>query len=133
MCDIFPSKHVLVMQGKCVILSWWSVCCFRDPNTIFRGNTLASKCIDELMKLVGLHYLHDTLKDILDVVCILGWMRIRRRDLRLLLWEGFLMPEMWYASSTYPKKISIILLILYVLCRRGGGQQSLQKWYIWIV
>ena len=43
---------------------------FSDPNTIFRGNTLASKCMDELMKLVGFHYLHDTLKGIIDKVGI---------------------------------------------------------------
>lgn len=40
----------------------------RDTNTIFRGNTLVSKCIDELMKLVGHHYLRATLKPTLDLV-----------------------------------------------------------------
>nr|KAG5708227.1 hypothetical protein BaRGS_021161 [Batillaria attramentaria] len=40
-----------------------------DPNTLFRGNSLLSKMIDELMKLVGLPYLHDTLKTFIDDVC----------------------------------------------------------------
>lgn len=40
----------------------------RDTNTIFRGNTLVSKCIDELMKLVGHHYLRSTLKPTLDLI-----------------------------------------------------------------
>lgn len=40
----------------------------RDANTIFRGNTLVSKMMDEVMKLAGLHYLHNTLKPSLDLV-----------------------------------------------------------------
>ena len=39
-----------------------------DVNTIFRGNSLVSKCIDELMKLVGIRYLHETLCDCVDIV-----------------------------------------------------------------
>ncbi|XP_045624845.1 ras GTPase-activating protein 3 [Procambarus clarkii] len=39
-----------------------------DTNTIFRGNTLVSKCVDELMKLVGHHYLRSTLKSTLDLI-----------------------------------------------------------------
>ena len=45
-------------------------CGGRDPNTIFRGNSLTSKCIDETMKLAGMHYLQVTLKPIIDEV---GW------------------------------------------------------------
>ncbi|KFQ04083.1 Ras GTPase-activating protein 3, partial [Haliaeetus albicilla] len=41
----------------------------RDPNTIFRGNSLTSKCIDETMKLAGMHYLQVTLKPIIDEIC----------------------------------------------------------------
>lgn len=44
------------------------LCVFRDPNTIFRGNSLTSKCIDETMKLAGKHYLQVTLKPIIDEV-----------------------------------------------------------------
>lgn len=40
----------------------------RDPNTIFRGNSLTSKCIDETMKLAGRHYLQVTLKPVIDEV-----------------------------------------------------------------
>ena len=45
----------------------------RDPNTIFRGNSLTSKCIDETMKLAGMQYLHVTLKSTIEEV------RARRR------------------------------------------------------
>uniref|UniRef100_A0A8I5ZZA1 Ras GTPase-activating protein 3 n=1 Tax=Rattus norvegicus TaxID=10116 RepID=A0A8I5ZZA1_RAT len=41
----------------------------RDPNTIFRGNSLTSKCIDETMKLAGMHYLHVTLKPTIEEIC----------------------------------------------------------------
>lgn len=46
------------------------LCRFRDPNTIFRGNSLTSKCIDETMKLAGMHYLQVTLKPIIDEVSL---------------------------------------------------------------
>lgn len=43
---------------------------FRDVNTIFRGNSLVSKCIDELMKLAGTSYLHDTLKHSIETIIL---------------------------------------------------------------
>lgn len=39
-----------------------------DPTTIFRGNTLVSKMMDETMRLAGLRYLHTTLRPTLDLV-----------------------------------------------------------------
>uniref|UniRef100_A0A8C2Y193 RAS p21 protein activator 3 n=1 Tax=Capra hircus TaxID=9925 RepID=A0A8C2Y193_CAPHI len=41
----------------------------QDPNTIFRGNSLTSKCIDETMKLAGMQYLHVTLKPAIEEIC----------------------------------------------------------------
>nr|XP_046197509.1 ras GTPase-activating protein 3-like [Oncorhynchus gorbuscha] len=41
----------------------------QDPNTIFRGNSLTSKCIDETMKLAGNHYLQVTLRCMIDEIC----------------------------------------------------------------
>lgn len=41
---------------------------FRDPHTLFRGNTLVTKLIDELMKLTGLPYLQETIKATIDQV-----------------------------------------------------------------
>ncbi|XP_013370899.1 PREDICTED: ras GTPase-activating protein 3 isoform X2 [Chinchilla lanigera] len=41
----------------------------QDSNTIFRGNSLASKCIDETMKLAGMHYLQVTLKPAIEEIC----------------------------------------------------------------
>ncbi|GFS09451.1 Ras family protein [Elysia marginata] len=40
----------------------------RDPNTLFRGNSLLTKMVDELMKLMGIPYLSDTLKTFIDQV-----------------------------------------------------------------
>uniref|UniRef100_A0A182SW20 Ras-GAP domain-containing protein n=1 Tax=Anopheles maculatus TaxID=74869 RepID=A0A182SW20_9DIPT len=39
-----------------------------DPTTIFRGNTLVSKMMDEAMRLSGLHYLHATLRPIVEEI-----------------------------------------------------------------
>ena len=39
-----------------------------DPNTLFRGNSLASKLIDESMKVVGQPYLQRTLQSCLDEI-----------------------------------------------------------------
>lgn len=39
-----------------------------DPTTIFRGNTLVSKMMDEAMRLSGSHYLHATLQPIIELI-----------------------------------------------------------------
>ncbi|NXP97847.1 RASA2 protein, partial [Vidua macroura] len=41
----------------------------QEANTIFRGNSLATRCVDEMMKIVGKHYLKVTLKPVIDEVC----------------------------------------------------------------
>ncbi|XP_041919616.1 ras GTPase-activating protein 2 isoform X1 [Alosa sapidissima] len=41
----------------------------QEANTIFRGNTLATRCIDDMMKIVGRSYLMVTLKSVLDEIC----------------------------------------------------------------
>ncbi|XP_066540934.1 ras GTPase-activating protein 2 [Hoplias malabaricus] len=41
----------------------------QEANTIFRGNSLATRCIDDMMKLVGRSYLTITLKPVLDEIC----------------------------------------------------------------
>uniref|UniRef100_A0A8D0CK66 RAS p21 protein activator 2 n=1 Tax=Scleropages formosus TaxID=113540 RepID=A0A8D0CK66_SCLFO len=40
-----------------------------EANTIFRGNSLATRCIDDMMKIVGRSYLTITLKPVLDEIC----------------------------------------------------------------
>ena len=39
-----------------------------DPNTLFRGNTIVTKMVDEFMKLIGLSYLRQTLQCCIDEV-----------------------------------------------------------------
>lgn len=69
------------------ITKCWLIIFFRDVNTIFRGNSLVSKCIDELMKLVGIRYLHETLKGCVETViieqkcCEIDLNRIKETDL----------------------------------------------------
>ncbi|XP_062860462.1 ras GTPase-activating protein 2 [Trichomycterus rosablanca] len=41
----------------------------QEANTIFRGNSLATRCIDDMMKMVGRNYLTITLKPVLDEIC----------------------------------------------------------------
>ncbi|KAG7278973.1 hypothetical protein CRUP_036624 [Coryphaenoides rupestris] len=40
----------------------------QEANTIFRGNSLATRCIDDMMKIVGKSYLMVTLKPVLDEI-----------------------------------------------------------------
>lgn len=40
----------------------------KEATSLFRGNTMASKCTDQFMKIVGLPYLHETLKPAIDLV-----------------------------------------------------------------
>ncbi|XP_056467131.1 ras GTPase-activating protein 2 [Gadus chalcogrammus] len=40
----------------------------QEANTIFRGNSLATRCIDDMMKIVGKSYLMGTLKPVLDEI-----------------------------------------------------------------
>ena len=46
----------------------WEISRVTDPNTIFRGNTLLSKFLDELMPFTRSKYLHETLKDVILII-----------------------------------------------------------------
>lgn len=69
-----PLVRVFLHHGQIVpflkSLSKWEMSNVSDTNTIFRGNTLTSKCMDEFMKLTGSHYLRETLKNTLDQIFI---------------------------------------------------------------
>lgn len=39
-----------------------------NPRTLFRGNSLAAKCMEQFMKIVGMPYLLDTLKPVIDKI-----------------------------------------------------------------
>ena len=76
----------------------------RDPNTIFRGNSLTSKCIDETMKLAGMHYLHVTLKPTIEEVRGRCWRaresRGKGRRHRARSPGPRLSPELWASQGT---------------------------------
>ncbi|XP_037076220.1 ras GTPase-activating protein 3-like [Pollicipes pollicipes] len=65
-----PLVRIFLHHGKIVSLieslAEWEIAHETHLNTIFRGNTLVSKCMDELMKLAGLHYLHTVLKPVVE-------------------------------------------------------------------
>jgi hypothetical protein len=55
------STHVCCASYKCVTLTPFAS--IESAGVIFRGNTLATKCVDAFMKLIGSSYLHRVLKD----------------------------------------------------------------------
>lgn len=67
-----PLVKVFMHEGKILdlieSLAEQEISKVTDPNTIFRGNTLVSKCMDEFMKLAGMHYLHQTLRSTLELI-----------------------------------------------------------------
>ncbi|XP_034947168.1 ras GTPase-activating protein 3 [Chelonus insularis] len=69
-----PLVKVLVHHGQLVsvirALASHEISKLTDPTTIFRGNTLVSKMMDEGMRLAGLHYLHSTLRPAIDQVIL---------------------------------------------------------------
>ena len=75
----FWFKHLFIMKwialGKRIgIISHhiYQVITFHsDPNTLFRGNSMASKVIDEFMKFAGCSYLQCTLQGCIDEVSII--------------------------------------------------------------
>ncbi|XP_071789883.1 rasGAP-activating-like protein 1 isoform X1 [Asterias amurensis] len=81
-----------------------------DINTLFRGNSLATKCFDQFMKLVGMPYLLETLQPIVDTIfeekkhveldpCKVG--SIRRRVSMKNRSEGYLLEHSASILTTY--------------------------------
>ncbi|KAK0054552.1 ras GTPase-activating protein 3-like isoform X2, partial [Biomphalaria pfeifferi] len=67
-----PLVRLFLNHGKLIplvhALANWEMSTTIDPNTLFRGNSLLTKMVDELMKILGLPYLHDTLKSFIERV-----------------------------------------------------------------
>lgn len=59
------------------------LCANREANTIFRGNSLATRCIDDMMKIVGKNYLAVTLKPVINEVRITKHRSINTRTHKL--------------------------------------------------
>ena len=66
-CDDFLSANVVKSRPN---VAWTFLCAHREANTIFRGNSLATRCIDDMMKIVGKNYLAVTLKPVIDEVWV---------------------------------------------------------------
>ncbi|XP_060598929.1 ras GTPase-activating protein 3-like isoform X2 [Ruditapes philippinarum] len=68
-----PLVRVFLHHGKIVpfmeALASYEIKHTLDHHTLFRGNTLLTKMLDELMKLVGLPYLHHILKPTIQQIC----------------------------------------------------------------
>ncbi|XP_069727351.1 rasGAP-activating-like protein 1 [Phaenicophaeus curvirostris] len=61
---------IFLGQGLVVPLLDYLITCelarTTDPNTLFRSNSLASKSVEQFMKVVGLPYLHEVLKPVVN-------------------------------------------------------------------
>ncbi|XP_059619518.1 GTPase-activating protein [Phlebotomus argentipes] len=61
---LFTYKNKIAPMIKA--LADYEISKLTDPTTIFRGNTLVSKMMDEAMRLTGIKYLHQTLRPVVD-------------------------------------------------------------------
>ncbi|GAB0094917.1 GTPase-activating protein [Sergentomyia squamirostris] len=61
---LFTYKNKIAPMIKA--LAEYEISKLTDPTTIFRGNTLVSKMMDEAMRLTGIKYLHQTLRPVVD-------------------------------------------------------------------
>ncbi|MGH0145664.1 UNVERIFIED_CONTAM: hypothetical protein FKN15_015299 [Acipenser sinensis] len=81
LCDICRERYEAVLPVVRLLLHYNKLVPFvtavaeleleqtQEANTIFRGNSLATRCLDDMMKIVGKRYLTVTLKPVLDEIC----------------------------------------------------------------
>ncbi|MGH0140635.1 UNVERIFIED_CONTAM: hypothetical protein FKN15_043675 [Acipenser sinensis] len=81
LCDICRERYEAVLPVVRLLLHYSKLVPFvtavaeleleqtQEANTIFRGNSLATRCLDDMMKIVGKRYLIVTLKPVLDEIC----------------------------------------------------------------
>jgi len=62
--------RIMLQRHKCIeflrTINGLEIAGCKEATALFRGNTMASKCTDQFMKIVGLPYLHETLKPAID-------------------------------------------------------------------
>ncbi|MGH0139175.1 UNVERIFIED_CONTAM: hypothetical protein FKN15_069027, partial [Acipenser sinensis] len=87
-----------------------------DPNTLFRSNSLASKAMEQFMKAVGMLYLHEVLKPIVNRIfdekkyIELDPCKIelnRTRDVKYLAISGFLFLRFFAPAILTPKLFNL--------------------------
>jgi len=66
--------RVLLRNNACVpflrAMNGSEIAASKDASTLFRGNSMATKCTDQFMKITGIAYLHKTLKQEIDRIFI---------------------------------------------------------------
>lgn len=71
---ILAHQLVRLFIGQDVVIPFLDYLTLREikdtsnPRTLFRGNSLAAKCMEQFMKIVGMPYLLDTLKPVIDKI-----------------------------------------------------------------
>lgn len=82
--DVLLGSVALSCQNVWSMLAYGTfLCANREANTIFRGNSLATRCIDDMMKIVGKNYLAVTLKPVINEVRITKHRSINTRTHKL--------------------------------------------------
>ncbi|KAI8930186.1 hypothetical protein BC831DRAFT_110753 [Entophlyctis helioformis] len=116
-----------------------------DPNIIFRGNTLATKIVDQYMKSIGTEFLHATLSPLIRAVyengdpCETDPSRIdpsqgasspavvdavRKNTKRLLQFVGFFWEMIQRSIDTFPPRIMrVFAYIKEMVSTKFAGQQ----------
>ncbi|XP_078363038.1 rasGAP-activating-like protein 1 isoform X2 [Oculina patagonica] len=71
---ILAHQLVRLFIGQDVVIPFLDYLTLREirdssnPRTLFRGNSLAAKCMEQFMKIVGMPYLLDTIKPVIDKI-----------------------------------------------------------------
>ena len=66
--------RILLRKNACVpflrAMNGTEIAASKDASTLFRGNSMATKCTDQFMKITGISYLHRTLKQEIDRIFV---------------------------------------------------------------
>lgn len=64
--------RILLLNNMCTpflkLLNGLEIARCKEYSTLFRGNSIATKCTDQFMKIVGLKYLHESIKPVIDEI-----------------------------------------------------------------
>ncbi|XP_028320374.1 ras GTPase-activating protein 2 isoform X3 [Gouania willdenowi] len=86
----------------------------QEANTIFRGNTLATRCIDDMMKIIGKNYLAVTIKPVID-----------EENLQVYVQKVFTSITQ-SSSSCPPLMCDVFKALRHLACKRFPGDPHVQ-------